>query len=232
MTTPQDPGSDSQEGAHPYGPPAGMSPAPGGPPPPPGGAPPPGAVPPGAPPSYPGPGGYGGYAPPPRRRNTGLIVGAIAAAVVISAGLVAGAFALSSNSGDKKTAETLPTKATQATSSPTPTDTPTTDSPTTNAARTYCEKLKTIDHDKRLLRLSRKNPGDVQYAIRKFKELGNAAPPSISADWVKLNRAIAEAMHGQKPDITNLELRTAFDHIRSEALNDCGYTLSGGAFDN
>jgi hypothetical protein len=231
MTTPQDPGDDPQQGTHPYGPPADMPPAPGGPPPQ-GGALPPGALPPGAPPTYPGAGGYGDYAPPPRRRNTGLIVGAVAAAIVVLAGLVAGAFALSNDSGGKKTADTLATKATQATSSPTPTDTPTTNSATTNAARAYCKKLKTIDHDKRLLRLNTKNPGDVQYAIRKFKELGNAAPPSISADWVKLNRAIAKAMRGQKPDVTNLELRTAFDHIRSEALNDCRYPLSGGAFDN
>jgi hypothetical protein len=151
---------------------------------------------------------------------------------VILAAVVVGAFALAGGSNDKKTADTTPTKSTLSSSS-TPTATPTTEAPTTNAAaKIYCDKLRTIDHDARLLGMDTKNPSDVRYAIRRFNELGRAAPPSISADWVKVNKAIAKAIHGQKPNISTTELQTAFDHIKSEALSDCSYALSGGAFDN
>jgi flagellar basal body-associated protein FliL len=205
-----------------YGTPTGGYPPAGSPPP-------PGSVPPGgAPPSYSG-GGYGGYQPPPKKRNTGLIIGAIVAALVILTGVAVGVFALrggdDTNNADETAATSAPT-----TSTSTSTDTPTTEAPTTSEATAYCEKLKTIDHDTRLIGLNTKNADDVQYAIDRFHELGGAAPSSIKADWVKVNDAIEKAFRGQTPSITSTQLQTAFDNIKAEAQTDCSYTLRGGPF--
>jgi hypothetical protein len=92
--------------------------------------------------------------------------------------------------------------------------------------------LKSTDHDPRLLGLSptSPSPSDVDYAIKKFQALGDAAPPSVHDDWARVNRAIRRGMHGQQVSISPSRLQASFDHIKSEARSDCNYSLRGGPF--
>lgn len=172
---------------------------------------------------------YGGYGPPPPRRRTGLIVGAVVLAVLLIGGL-ATALLLNRN-GDQASGDATPTPSTGQQASPNP-SVGATPSPSTPpaVARPYCAKLKTIDRDPRLLSISTTNPADVVYAIHKFKELGDAAPPVIHADWARVNLAIEKGLHGQTAPVTQSQLQLSFDHIKSEAETDCNYTLRGGPF--
>jgi hypothetical protein len=233
MTTPY--GSDPQQPAD-GDPPA--APAVGGPPDvglpgnlPPYGQPPYGEPPYGQPPYGQSPyGGPGGFGPPPTdRRRTGLIVGAIVLAVLVIGAVAVGL--LLGGDKNKATGDTPRTPATGQQSSPNP-SAGTTPSPSTPPAIAgpYCAKLKTIDRDPRLLSINTRDPADVTYAIHKFKELGDAAPPVIHADWARVNLAIERGLHGQTAPVTQSQLQQSFDNIKGEAQVDCRYTLRGGPF--
>jgi hypothetical protein len=175
-------------------------------------------------------GGHGGFGPPPTdRRRTGLIVGAIALAVLVIGAVAVGL--LLGGDKNKATGDATRTSATGQQSSPNP-SAGTTPSPSTPPAiaRPYCAKLKTIDRDPRLLSINTRDPADVTYAIHKFKELGDAAPPVIHADWATVNLAIERGLHGQTAPVTQSQLQQSFDNIKSEAQIDCRYTLRGGPF--
>jgi hypothetical protein len=175
-------------------------------------------------------GAPGGFGPPPTdRRRTGLIVGAIVLAVLV---IVAVVVALSlGGDNNKATGDTPRTPATGQQSSPNGSagSTPRPSTPPA-IARPYCAKLKTIDRDPRLLSINTRDPADVTYAIHKFLELGNAAPPVIHADWARVNLAIERGLHGQTAPVTQSQLQQSFDNIKSEAQVDCRYTLRGGPF--
>lgn len=167
----------------------------------------------------------------PPKKSTGLVVGIVVAALLVTAGAVGAVVLLT---GDDESAS--PNTATEeSTSAPTtPAETASAD-PTTSAAPptsvvppigdAYCQKLRGYDRDKDLKSLDFSTKAGQQKIVDVLEDLESEAPSQLKDDYQVVIDGFISIRNKKPQEIDKAKFTEAFTQIGKDAAKNCGVDM-------
>lgn len=190
------------------------------------------------PPPYGGePGGPSEDGQPPPKKSTGLVVGIVVAALLVTAGAV-GAVVLFNGDNESDSPNTATKESTSAPTTPAETASadPTTSAapPTSTASPTavdppigdgYCQKLRGYDRDEGLKSLDFSTRAAQQKIVDVLEDLESEAPSQLKDDYEVVIDGFISIRDKKPQEIDQTKFTEAFTQIGKDAAKNCGVDM-------